>query len=246
MYRLMLSLLCVLAVLPVRAQLPDLDSLVKSGLNQLKAQPAAKGKAGTDDKTSIAGIKEALAVGTRNAVKSLSRDGGYLNNDTVRILMPEKVRKVADFAAKAGMQKQVDEFVVSMNRAAEAAVPVAADYFSDAIRDMSVDDARGILTGGNTAATEFFKSKTHDKLYTALKPIVARKVGEVGSTKAYKDLLGKVQNIPFLGGQSLDLEDYVTNQALDGLFQLVGEEEKKIRSNPAARVTDLLKNVFGK
>ena len=125
-------------------------------------------------------------------------------------------------------------------------MPVAADYFSDAIRDMSVDDARGILTGGNTAATEFFKSKTHDKLYTALKPIVARKVGEVGSTKAYKDLLGKVQNIPFLGGQSLDLEDYVTNQALDGLFQLVGEEEKKIRSNPAARVTDLLKNVFGK
>jgi Protein of unknown function (DUF4197) len=153
---------------------------------------------------------------------------------------------VADVARMAGYQKQVDEFVLSMNRAAEAAAPLASRYFGDAIRDMSVDDVRGILTGGDTAATDFFSAKTRDKLYAAFKPVVSQKVGEVGATNAYKNMMGRYQSVPMVRSQSLDLDDYVTNKSLDGLFHMVGEEEKKIRTNPMARSTDLLKAVFGK
>ncbi len=111
---------------------------------------------------------------------------------------------------------------------------------------MTLEDARGILTGGDTAATDFFRRKTHDKLYAAFKPVVSQKVGEVGATRAYKNMMGRYENVPMMGKQSLDLDDYVTNKSLDGLFFMVGEEEKKIRTNPAARTTELLKSVFGK
>ena len=157
-----------------------------------------------------------------------------------------KIQKVADVARAAGYQKQVDEFVLSMNRAAEAAAPLASRYFGDAIRDMTLQDVQGILRGGDTAATDFFSSKTRDKLYAAFKPTVAQKVNEVGATRAYKDMMGRYEKVPLMGSQSLDLDDYVTNKSLDGLFHVVAEEERKIRTNPAARTTDLLKTVFGK
>lgn len=224
------------------AQMPKLDDL-------LKGAAGLKGPAigATDDKTGAAGIKEALAVGTENAVKSLGRPDGYFANEAVKILMPEKIRKVSEVARMAGFQRQVDEFVLSMNRAAEAAAPLAAKFFGDAIRDMTLEDVRGILSGGDTAATDFFSRKTRDKLYAAFKPVVAKKVGEVGATRAYTDMMGRFDKVPMMGGrQSLDLDDYVTNKSLDGLFRMVGEEEKKIRTNPAARTTDLLRTVFGR
>lgn len=227
-------------------QMPRLDDVLK-GAGTLPGMPAAGSSAGTaDDKTNAAGIKEALAVGTERAVGSLSQVNGYFGNAAVKILMPSSIQKVADVARMAGFQKQVDEFILSMNRAAEAAAPQAARYFGDAIRDMTLEDVRGILTGGDTAATDFFRRKTHDKLYAAFKPIVSQKVGEVGATRAYKDMMGRYESVPMMGKQSLDLDDYVTNKSLDGLFYMVGEEEKKIRTNPAARTTDLLKTVFGK
>ncbi|MBK6864853.1 MAG: DUF4197 domain-containing protein [Ideonella sp.] len=225
------------------AQMPKLDDIMKGA----GALPKTAGSAGTSDiKTDTAGIKEALAVGTERAVKSLGRENGYFGNAAVKILMPSSLQKVAEVAKMAGYQKQVDEFILSMNRAAEAAVPLAAKYFGDAIRDMSLDDVRGILTGGDTAATEFFRRKTSDKLTTAFKPVVSEKVNQVGATKAYKDMMGRYEKVPLMGGQSLDLDDYVTRKSLDGLFFMVGQEEKKIRTNPAARTTDLLKQVFGK
>jgi uncharacterized protein DUF4197 len=153
---------------------------------------------------------------------------------------------VAEVARMAGFQRQVDDFILSMNRAAEAAVPLAARFFGDAIRDMSLEDVRGIMTGGDTAATEFFRRKTHDKLYAAFRPVVSQKVGEVGATRAYKDMMGRNENVSFVSGQKLDLDDYVTNKSLDGVYYMVGEEERKIRTNPLARTTDLLKTVFGK
>lgn len=224
------------------AELPQLDQLLKS-TGQLKAPAAAT----PDEQTRAAGIREALAVGTRNAVQSLGRKDGYFANEAVRILMPKKLRKVADIAGMAGYQKQVDEFVLSMNRAAEAAAPLAADYFGDAIRDMTLDDVRSILTGGDTAATQYFSSKTRDKLYATFRPVVAGKIREVGATRAYQDMMQRFEDVPMVGKQpSLDLEDYVTNQSLDGLFRMVGEEERKIRTNPAARTTDLLRTVFGR
>ena len=228
------------------AQMPTLDDILK-GTGTLSKTPVAETAVGaSDETTNAAGIKEALAVGTERAVKGLSQVNGYFGNEAVKILMPSKIQKVADVARMAGYQKQVDEFILSMNRAAEAAAPLAARYFGDAIRDMSLEDVRGILTGGDTAATDYFSRKTRDSLYAAFKPTVSRKVGEVGATRAYKDLMGRYGSVPMMGKQSLDLDDYVTNKSLDGLFHMVGEEEKKIRTNPAARTTDLLKTVFGK
>ena len=228
------------------AQMPKLDDIMK-GVGSVPGLPTTGSSAGAgDEKTDAAGIKEALAVGTERAVNGLGQVNGYFGNEAVKILMPSSIQKVADVARMAGYQKQVDEFILSMNRAAEAAVPLAASYFGDAIRDMTLEDVRGILTGGDTAATEFFKRKTHDKLYTAFKPIVTKKVDEVGTTRAYKDMMGRYESVPMVGKQSLDLDDYVTEKSLDGLFYMVGQEEKKIRTNPAARTTDLLKTVFGK
>lgn len=226
------------------AQIPDLDKLMK---NVPKAPGATGATAGSSDtKTDIAGIKEALAIGTEKAVNSLSKADGYFGNQAVKILMPKNIQKVAEMARMAGYEKQVDEFVLSMNRAAEAAVPVAAKIFGDAIRGMTVDDVRGILTGGDTAATEFFKRTSEKKLYAAFKPVVSKKVDEVGTTRAYKEMMGRYEQVPLMQSKSLDLDDYVTRKALDGVFYMVGQEEKQIRTNPAARTTDLLKSVFGK
>jgi Protein of unknown function (DUF4197) len=228
------------------AQAPKLDDIMK-GLGKLpKAPPVGSDVGASDEKTNAAGIKEALAIGTEKAVQSLSRVNGYFGNAAVKILMPSSIQKVADVARMAGYQKQVDEFILSMNRAAEAAAPLASRYFGDAIRDMTLEDVRGILTGGNTAATDFFRRKTHDKLYLAFKPIVSQKVSEVGATRAYKNMMGRYESVPLMSKQALDLDDYVTNKSLDGLFHMVGEEEKKIRTDPLARTTDLLKAVFGK
>jgi hypothetical protein len=224
------------------AQVPKLDDIMKGAGTLSKSS----GAAGTSNLTTdTAGIKEALAIGTEKAVKSLGRENGYFGNAAVKILMPSSLQKVAEVAKMAGYQKQVDEFILSMNRAAEAAAPLAAKTFGDAIRDMTLEDVRGILAGGNTAATDFFRRKTSDKLYTAFKPVVSEKVNAVGATKAYKDMMGRYQSVPLMSGQSLDLDDYVTKKSLDGLFTVVGQEEKKIRTNPAARTTDLLKQVFG-
>jgi len=226
--------------------MPKLDDLMKE-VGKLPKTPTDGTKTGaSDEKTNAAGIKEALAVATERAVTSLSRENGYFGNAAVKILMPSSIQKVADVARMAGYQKQVDAFILSMNRAAEAAAPLASRYFGDAIRDMSLEDVRGILTGGDTAATEFFRGKTHDKLYAAFKPTVSQKVSEVGATRAYKNMMGRYESVPLVSKQSLDLDDYVTNKSLDGLFYMVGEEEKKIRTNPAARTTDLLRTVFGK
>lgn len=226
------------------AQMPSLDDILK-GVRSLP-QSGGAGIGAADDRTNVAGIKEALAVGTERAVNNLSKVNGYFGNAAVKILMPSSLQRVAEVARMAGYQKQVDEFVLSMNRAAEAAAPQAARYFGDAIREMSFDDVRGILAGGDTAATEFFRRKTHDKLYAAFRPVVSKKVGEVGATRAYRDMIGRYERVPLVGTQSLDLDDYVTRKSLDGLFFMVGEEEKRIRTNPAARTTDLLRKVFGR
>jgi hypothetical protein len=228
------------------AQLPRLDDLIKGGGGLPQLPASGQGVGAADEKTNADGIREALAVGTERAVKSLSQVNGYFGNAAVKILMPSSIQKVADVARMAGYQRQVDEFVLSMNRAAEAAVPQAAKFFGDAIREMTLEDVRGILAGGDTAATDFFRRKTHDKLYAAFKPVVSKKVDEVGTTRAYKAMMGRYESVPMMGSQSLDLDHYVTEKSLDGLFYMVGQEEKRIRTNPAARTTELLKTVFGR
>ncbi len=198
--------------------------------------------AGDDDL--VSGLKEALDVGTKKAVELVSQVDGYFANEVIKILVPEKMQKVASTLGTIGLQKQVDEFVLSMNRAAEKAVPEAISIFVDAIKEMSFDDAKGILTGGDTAATEYFKTKTSETIYDAFKPIISASMEEVGVTKTFKILTDKYSSLPFVEKESIDLDHYVTTKTLDGLFYMLGEEEKKIRTDPAARVTDILKKVF--
>lgn len=208
--------------------------------------PAANKGSSADDSTVVSGLKEALAVGTENAVTTVSQSDGYFGNKLIKILMPEKIQKVADVLKKVGYQKEVDDFVLSMNRAAERAAPKAASIFGDAIRAMTFEDAKKILNGGDTSATEFFKGKTHNQLYESFKPIISKSMDEVGVTRSYKEMMGKYESVPFVSKETVDLDHHVTNKSLDGLFYMVGQEEKKIRTDPSARVTDLLKTVFGK
>ena len=192
------------------------------------------------------GLKEALKIGTENAVNFTGKKDGFFLNQAIKILMPEKLRTFEKGLRAVGYGPQVDEFVLSMNRAAEKAAPFAKQIFWDAIREMTFDDARNILSGNDTAATEYFKGKTTNKLTDVFKPIVDKTMNEVGVTRQYKELVGRYENIPFVKKESFDLDHYVVSKALGGLFHMVGEEEKKIRKNPTARTTDLLKEVFGK
>lgn len=195
--------------------------------------------------TFIAGLKEALDIGTKNAVSTVSKENGYFGNMNIKIPVPEKLKDAEKLLRKVGMEDRVDEFILSMNRAAETAAPQAADIFVGAIRDMTVVDAYGIVKGDETAATSYFKDKTSNQLYGLFKPVVTDSMAEVGVVRSYKRMMDNYNSIPFVKKIDVDLEDYVTNGALAGLFFMVGEEEKKIRKDPAARVTKLLREVFG-
>jgi hypothetical protein len=191
-----------------------------------------------------AGLKEALQVATEKSVSLTGRTNGYFGNEAIKILMPEKLKTVEQGLRVVGYGPKVDEFVLSMNRAAEKAAPAAKKIFWDAIGAMTFDDAQKILGGGDTAATDFFKRTTSDKLTATFKPVVDRTMGEVGVVRKYKELMGRFEAIPFAQSQTFDVDDYVVGKALDGLFHVVGEQERQIRTNPAARTTALLKEVF--
>lgn len=193
-----------------------------------------------------AALKEALQVGTANAVKLTGRTDGYFRNEAIKILLPEQLRTLASGLRTVGLGPQVDELVLGMNRAAERAAPQARQIFWQAIGAMTIDDAREILGGGDTAATQYFKARTSDALASAFRPVVEASMREVGVTRQYTELYRRAQAIPFLNVEAYDIDRYVVARALDGLFHVVGDEEKKIRTDPAARVTELLREVFGR
>ena len=210
--------------------------------------PDGTGQSALDNSTIVKGLKEALATGTERAITTVAKPDGYFGNQAIKILLPDKLQQAAEILGTIGYQKQVDELVLSMNRAAEQAAPQAGKFFGNAIRQMTVEDARAILSGGDTAATAYFEKKTRGQLFDAFKPSVTRNMDQVGTVRAYNEMVGSYKDSPlasFAGLPSLDMADYVTNKALDGLFFMVGTEEKKIRTNPAAQTTDLLKKVFG-
>jgi hypothetical protein len=203
-------------------------------------------KSGLSDVKIGSGLKEALQIGTENAANFTGKTDGYFLNQVIKILMPEKLKTFEKGLRAVGYGPQIDEFVLSMNRAAEKAAPFAKQIFWDAIGEMTFDDVRKILSGNETAATDYFKGKTTNRLTDIFKPIVSNSMNEVGVTRQYKELVGRYESIPFVKKESFDLDQYVVSKALGGLFHMVGEEERKIRKNPAARTTDLLKEVFGK
>jgi hypothetical protein len=200
----------------------------------------------SDSKTA-SGLKEALQIGTEHAVDLTGTTDGFFKNEAIKILMPEKLRTAEKGLRLAGMGPKIDEFELSMNRAAEKAAPAARSIFKDALMQMTFDDGRKILTGGNTSATEYFKAKTSGALTVAFKPTVESAMDETGVVKQYKQLTaGGMQSLPFGRSHSFDITDYVVGKTLDGLFYMLGQEEMKIRTNPAAQITPLLKEVFGK
>lgn len=201
---------------------------------------------GLNDAKIASGLKEALQIGTQNAVNLTGRLDGYFRNEVIKILMPEKLQTLEKGLRLVGYGPRVDEFVLSMNRAAERAAPRAKAIFWDAIGEMSFEDARKILNGGDTAATDYFQDKTTDRLAAAFRPVVDKAMNEVGVTRRYKELIGRYEAIPFVTSERFDIDQYVVTKALGGLFYVVGEEERKIRTNPTARVTDLLQEVFAK
>lgn len=211
-----------------------------------EVQKAAGLKGDLSQDKIIRGLKEALEIGTGNAVGMVSKVDGYYNNPKISIPLPGAVQKVEKILKTVGYASQVDAFKLSMNRAAEAAAPEAKAMFWDAIKQMSFDDARNILNGADNEATLYFKGKTEQRLGEIFKPIVHSSMSKVGATRNYQVLSDKVSSIPFAGDLNFDLDQYVTDRALDGLFLMLAEEERRIRKDPAARVTDLLKDVFEK
>jgi hypothetical protein len=233
---------------PTAAQVDKLlkDLGVGGGQTSPGGQSSPGAQSGLSDERIASGLKEALDVGTRNAVGLTGKVDGYFANQAIKILMPEKLRTLESGLRAVGYGSSVDEFVLSMNRAAEKAAPSARKIFGDAITAMTFDDARKILGGGDTAATEYFKGKTTDDLTTAFRPVIEKSMNEVGVTRYYQELVGLAKAVPFLKSESFDLDSYVVGKGLDGLFVVLADEERKIRKNPTARVTELLKDVFGK
>ena len=198
----------------------------------------------SDDKI-IAGLKQALQVSTGKAVALTGRPDGFLKNQAIKILLPPKLETVGKGLRMLGMGAKVDELEVGMNRAAEQAAPQAKQIFLAALRRMTFDDARHVLAGGDTAATEYFKRTSSSDITTAFSPIVHRSMERVGVVQQYDQVIKSAPGGNVLAGQ-FDLDKYVVGKTLDGLFYTLGEEEKKIRKNPAAQTTALLKEVFGR
>lgn len=199
-----------------------------------------------NDEEVAKGLKEALSKGTRQAIASLGREGGFLNNLDVRIPMPGELQKVEKLLRKLGQDKYADQFVATMNHAAEKAVPEAADLFADAISQMTLADAKAILKGPDDAATRYFRKTSEARLKERFLPIVKAATDQAGVTSAYKTLMQRAgPTARLLGVGKTDLDAYVGDKAVDGLFRMIAAEEKRIRQDPVARTTDLLKKVFG-
>lgn len=229
----------LLAAAPLHAQIEDI--MKKAGITQ----PSTKDTSGLSSDKITAGLKEALQVSTANAVASTGKPDGYLKNTAIHIPLPDKLQTVGKGMKMLGMGAQVDELEVGMNRAAEQAAPKAKAIFLDALKKMSFDDARKILNGGDTAATDFFKRTCSADLTTQFTPIVHDSMSNLGVVKQYNQVISSAPGGSSLAGK-LDLDKYVVGKALDGLFFMLGKEEQKIRKSPAAQTTSLLKQVFGK
>ena len=241
-----LSLLALLLALQIGLKAQQ----SQSPLDELKRrieQAASGNKTNnlSDDKI-IAGLKEALRVGTGNAVALTGKPDGFLKNAAIKILLPEKLRTAGKTLRMVGMGSQVDALEVGMNRAAEQATPKAKQIFLNSLTRMTFSDARQISTGGDTAATDYFKRTSSGELTTAFAPIVHTAMQNVGVVRQYNQLMKNPMLTAVANDKSFNLDDYVVGKTMDGLFYMVGEEEKKIRKDPAAQVTPILKEVFGR
>jgi hypothetical protein len=193
----------------------------------------------------VSGLKEALNKGTANAVSKLGKENGFFGNDKVKIPLPDSLRKVDDTLRRFGMGKYADELVLTMNRAAETAVPEARSLLVDAVKQMTIQDAKGILTGGDTSATEYFQRKTSRILAAKFLPVVKKSTEKVGVAQKYSELAQGAARFGLIDESQADLDNYITQKALSGLYTMIADEEKEIRAHPVEQGSKLLSKVFG-
>lgn len=238
-----LAILVLLSV--VAAQICTAQSTLDKILQRAKAAHSTTPAGLTNDKI-VAGLKEALTVSTRKAVASTGRPNGFLENEAIKILLPDKLKRVGNGMRLIGMGSQVDTLEVGMNRAAEQAAPAAKQIFIDAVTRMSFADARQILSGGDTAATDYFKRQSSEQLSEAFAPIVHQAMENVGVVRQYDQLMKNPMAARVAASQNFDLDEYVVGKTVAGLFYVMAQEETKIRKDPMAQTTSLLKEVFGR
>ena len=224
------------------------QSFMNNGMDLLKglgsSWESSTGVLSTDE--IAAGLKEALRIGSERVVGTLGAADGFNKSPDVHIPLPATLQKVQSALSKIGMSSLADDVELRLNRAAEAAVPKAQSLFVDAIAQMTVDDAKGILNGPKDAATQYFRSKMSAPLAADMKPIVDTQLSEVGAIAAYDKMMGQYKSLPFVPDVKADLTDHVLTKAIDGVFLYLGREEAAIRENPAKRTTELLQKVFAK
>ncbi len=223
----------------------DWNELLNNVLKQPETQKAATGVDALSSTDINAGLKEALSRGAETAVAQLGQKDGFFGNAALKIPLPAPLKKAEKAMRMLGMGKQADELVLSMNRAAEAAVPEAKTLLVDAVKEMTLEDAKGILTGGKTSATDFFRKKTETKLNDRFLPIVKTTTDKVGLAQQYNRYAGTAAQFNLIDKSQSNVEQYVTQQSLDRLYILIGEKEAEIRANPLQAGSDLLKKVFG-
>lgn len=191
------------------------------------------------------GVRGALKQGADAAVSKLGAAGGFMNNPAVKIGLPEPLKSAEKILKTLGMNKQADALVVKMNAAAESVMPLVQPVLINAIKNMSLTDAKKILTGGDTSVTDFFKNKTQASLHTSLLPVVKKTTDHVGLAQQYNGLAKKAAQLGLMKGDAINIEHYVTTKTLDGLYTIIGEEEQKIRANPIQAASSVVQAVFG-
>jgi hypothetical protein len=241
-----LLLLTALLLMPASSRAISLEGVLDTANKALSPADSSSGASSLSNSDIVAGLKEALNKAVDESVAFLGKPGGFLDNPEVRIPLPGSLSKAQQIAEAAGKGELATAFIESMNNAAEKAVPETVDVFTKAIKAMSIEDAKGILDGPDDAATSYFKRTSTTDLTERIRPLVSSAMKTVGVTQRYKELTSGVASIGAMMGKDwFDLDGYVTEKTVAGLFKVMAEEEAKIRENPAARTTDLLKKVFG-
>lgn len=239
----MLFLVLIISPQLAHAGLKDYFNEIKESV---KGETVKTGSSSLSEETIVAGLKQALNQGVEQSVKQLGKDNGFLGDASVKILMPKTLRKVEKGLRKIGQDDVADDFIGTMNHAAEQAVPKTTNILIQAVKDMTLKDAINILKGEPDAATQYFKRTSSSHLSSAIKPIVQTATSSVGVTDSYKKMINKAGFLAkYVDKDSLDIDQYITDKAIDGLFVKIAVEEKRIREDPVARTTDILKDVFG-
>lgn len=248
-----LALLCGAAATPVMAN-DTLNALSKKALGTIAGTSSTSSSSSSSSSSTLGaslsdsqiatGLKDALRVGTEKAVATVGKPGGFLNDAAVHIPLPGPLAKVKSGLTMVGASGLADDLEQRLNKAAETAAPKAASIFGNAVSKMTIDDARGVLSGPSDSATQYFKRTTTPELLSALKPVIDSSLADVGAVQSYNALTAQAKSLPMASSLNLDLNDYVANKALDGIFYYLAKQEADIRANPAARTTDAIKALF--